>query len=221
MKVVDSDALGTVNKALGLTGRGAAVTSFEDGEVIQTLNVADLIRRGRTFAPSEGLFRCVLRTIHTGAEEISVGMQIYDPSATVVSTESAPYPSPVPAGFDAWILGASLSRSSGTGTCDGSLLLTNVGLGWGISSANLAISPNLKIPLAYWDTLEGTTATVSEKYNGISGSWHPLGLRVPRFSVSGTKILVTFECDATAASNWDCQLLVGLFPAGLGQDGVT
>ena len=79
MKRIDSDALGILTKALGLTGAGSQLTELADGVVDQALDVVPIVRRGRVIGASEGLFTAIMRNVHTDAETLTTGIGGADP----------------------------------------------------------------------------------------------------------------------------------------------
>jgi len=211
LKTVASDALGIVNRALGITGSGAPRTEFPDGILDQVLDVGPLVRRGRTQAATQGIYNAVLRTVHTDAETLSTAVAPYFPGAN----SRPPYPDPVPVQFDIWLLGASVRQISGGGTIS-ALLAVQYGaaaLGWGEDDSGVAVTLNSDISLAHWDAL----ATVSTEFailNGARGPWARFGLRLPRHPDTS----LVFRCTSSVTATFDCNLLLGVFPVALGQD---
>lgn len=212
-KKVDSQALGVVNRALGLTGRGALETEFLDGVVDQTLDVGALVRRGRAPADSSGLFYPTLRVANAGAATADATI---DPYNVTAANAVPPYPARVPDSQDVWLLGASVRQHSGTGTLNATLALQvgtrNQGFGDdNFGGLNLVSQP---IRLAFWDAI-GADATNFGILNQL-GTHQRIGLRVPR----NISVLI-FRVTTSAAATFDCQLIVGLFPVALGQDGLV
>ncbi len=208
-KIVDSDALGIVNRALGLTGAGAALTEFLDGQLAQTLDVAALIRRGRTLAGTSGMFQFVLTNVHTGATTLTTTLRPYNQATNV----TAPFPAPVPRHFDLWYFGAQAIRLSGTGTVVGELVLGNIQLGIGENDSGVAVGAG-GIIMATWDSLSGAiSGSNALLLSGIGAPFQGMRIRHPR---SATDLQWTTVSSAT--SSYRCQVIVGLFPAGLGQD---
>jgi len=213
MKLIDSDALGFLTKALGLTGRGSQVTELTDGVVDQALDVVPIIRRGRTLGKSEGLFIIRMRNDHSGAASVVATLNPYALAAGAV----APFPAPIPAQFDLWLLGASIRRTAGTGTLSAALLgiFTAEILGVSVQGASALAVGTTTHALAFWD------AVVSENIDfailaGDRGPWKKLNCRLPR-SVSTQ---LRFATTSSATSTYDLLIWVGLFPVSLGQDGI-
>ena len=213
VKKVDSQALGIVNRALGLTGAGAPETEFLDGVIDQTLDVAALIRRGRALADTSGIFAPTMRVTHGGATTDDAEIDPYDVGTTVAV---APYPATVPASQDVWLLGASVRQVSGTGTLSAtlSLIIGTRNAGFGIDNAGNLILSAQPIRLAFWDAL-GSDGTNFGILNQL-GTHQRIGIRVPR-NVSTLR----FRTTSSAVAAFDCQLILGLFPVALGQDGIV
>jgi len=213
VKKVDSQALGIVNRALGLTGAGSPETEFLDGVIDQVLDVTALIRRGRALADTSGMFFPTLRVANASATTADANI---DPYNVGVGNAVAPYPPAVPTSQDVWLLGASVRQVSGTGTLSATLSLTvgtrNQGFGDdNFGGLNLVSEP---IRLAFWDAI-GTDATNFGILNQL-GTHQRIGIRVPR-NIS----TLVFSLTTSAAATFDCQLIVGLFPVALGQDGIV
>ena len=212
MKTVDSDALGLVNRALGLTGAGAPLTEFLDGTVDQTLDVQSLVRRGRTLGRSGGIFFGLLRNIHAGAGTLTSRFEPYVGGTGAV----LPYPSPVNIGFDLWVLAAITRQLSGTGTFTGALFLdpnTTI-LGWGVDDGGAAVSAAARMPLVFWDSVVTQTDEFGIMEDGQP--WGRIGIRLPRLNRNDVGLV--FSSTASALATFDCFIVLGMFPIGLGQD---
>jgi len=212
MRRVNSDALGTVWKALGLTGQGAELTEMPDGILDQVVDVGPMIRRGRTQATTEGIYTPVLRNIHTDAESLSSSVTPYDVPGAI-----APYPSPMPQQFDVWLLGASVHLLSGAGTLSAFLTVNWVAAnqGWGIDDSAAPIGAvNIEKAVARWDAIATVTVGVGLQPDG--NPWARLGVRLPRAAATS----IIFRSKSSVTATFDCQLMIGVFPVGMGQDGL-
>lgn len=195
-------------------GRPGMQTQLEDESVTQVLSVNDLIRRGRTSAASTGWFRCIMENDHLAAGNLVSTIDPYAPGVTAV----APYPSPVPRGFDFWVLSAALRRNSGAGTLDAaafSFAPSASQLGWGIDDGGAAVTGVEDAPLALFTGLN--TDVASMPGIGISGDGSAVvkvQLRVP----PGITSLSFRSTVAGAAATLRLYLICALFPEGLGQD---
>ena len=207
-KLVDTDALGLVQRSLGLSGKGAQETEFLDGILDQTLDVGPLIRRGRTQADTGGLYTGALRNIHPGAGTLTSTMDPYD--AVVGAVE--PYPVPVPPEFDYWIIDAGVTRVTGGGSLTASLLLLSdsASQGWGIDDSGVAVAVNAVRPVAFWDSIVVQTIAFALQ-NGAS-PLQQIGVRLRR----GDRL--RFSSTANSLSTYDCVITMGLFPVAMGQD---
>lgn len=211
-KPIESDALDRLYRVLGLSG-GALTkgTLLDDGNVSQVLSINEIVRRSRTPAATTGWYRPVFENVHAAASDEQSNIDPYAPGAVAF----APYPNPVPRGFDFWILGASLRRTSGAGT------LTNANLGvrpvaaqfgWGIDEGGVQVSAPDNMVLAAWTSLN-TGSIIKYGTRGNGDPYAHINLRVPR----GTDLFFTSTA-AGAAATFRCYLIAALFPEGLGQD---
>ena len=214
MKLIDSDALEIMNKALGITGRGAQETELTDGVVDQAIDVVPIVRRGRTLAGSEGIFTATIRNSHTGAATVTSPIEPYAvPTVGIIP----PYPDPVPVQFDIWLLQASIRQVSGAGTLVATLSIRYPGQqGWGIRAGTVFVGVAQPHRLAFWDALisDGTNFGI------LAGSQQPSAFprtRIPRGGA--TELIFASVSSETAA--FDCQMTLGLFPVALGQDGLV
>lgn len=212
MKQVDSQALAIVNRALGLFGAGAPLTEFMDGSVDQVLDIGQLVRRGRTVAKSQGIFMGLLRNIHGAADSQTSSFQPYLGGTGRI----APYPQPMPPGFDIWVLSAFVRRLSGTGTFTGALFIdpNTTNLGWGVDEAGQAVSAAARMPLAFWDSLATQLDTFAITEQGQP--WFNIGQRLFRLNRDDVGLL--FSSTSSAIATYDCFIMMGVFPVGLGQD---
>lgn len=212
MKTVSSQALGLVNRALGLTGAGAALTEFLDGQLDQTLDVAPIVRRGRTQAGTGGLYYGVFENNHAVADTQVSSIAPYRTPVGAIP----PYPSPIPPDFDLWLIGAAMVRASGSGTFTGALFLGlgDVPQGWGIDEAGAAVVASTSFPLAFWDSVVGQTVTFGLTEQGEP--YVPIGLRMLRPPDQANTL--DFSSTSSAAAVFRLFVLLGLFPASLGQD---
>jgi len=213
-KKIDSDALGVVNKSLGLTGAGSSITELADGIVDQILSVNEIARRGRTQAGSEGIYIGLMQCVNTDAETTTVLVFPYNVGAGVI----APYPDPMPAQFDIWLLAASVRRQSGGGTIEAELSLQygSTQQGWGVDDSGAAIVQSDPTALAFWSSVN-TVQTAFAVLQGSNGPWWRGGIRIPR----STNAALRFSAETSLTSTWNCSLVLGVFPVALGQDGLV
>ena len=212
---VDSAALDSIALSLNLSGPAAGETWFEDGNLQQVLDVASLIRRGRTVAASEGIFNAVLRNVHTSAQTRTTAVTPYDVATGAIE----PWPTPVPSSLDIWVIQASVRQISGSGTL-GAALFANYDArtqAFGVDDSGSALVASNHQPIISWDALEtfgGFSMGVKDSTNTSVPMMRPF--RLLRGFNPGTEL--TFSSTSSAVATFDCQLLLGLFPIGMGQD---
>lgn len=197
-----------------MSGAGSTgPTRFPDDILHQVVNVADLIRRARTFAQHEGIFTAILQNVHPGAGTITTQVRPYSQGIGVI----APYPDPVPQGFDVWLLSAATRQTAGTGTFTGALILDYAAKqqGFGEDNAGAAVVGDGNQTLVFWDSVITQTTEMGLQEDGKP--WARIGIRLPRAIGAGLPGL-RFSSTASAASTFQCHLVLGLFPVGMGQD---
>ncbi len=216
MKRVDSDALEAVNRAMGLTGRGAQLTEFLDGQVNQVLDVASSVRRGRTQGTQRGLFPGLLRNIHGGATVVTTSINLYAPVLGRVGLW--PSNAELAAFFDIWLLYAQVQQLSGAGTFDGILAVNPLdsSQGIGIDQAGNQILGAPAQVLAHWDTIV-VVAGGTVDY-GIQESGEPMAKIGIRLSRTDSLQWVSTSSDI---ATFDCLLGLAVFPVGLDQDALV
>lgn len=212
---ITGDALSSVSTALGLGAGGEQVTELQDGIVDQIIDLNPMIRRGRTQAATDGLYSAQMVNVH-GAADSQVSSQ--SPYA-LLDPGFEPYPDIMPPQFDIWLMGAMLTRISGTGTVEAILAmrLGTIKMGWAINQAGDAVAAtNPEFVLALWDALinEGSTFGV---LTGTNGTYIKIGQRLPR----GVGSDLRFRSTSSAIATFNCNIILGVFPMSLGQDGQT
>ena len=209
-KRIDSDALGILTKALGLSGAGSPVTELADGVVDQTLDIVPIVRRSRTAATSEGIFIGLLQNDHSGSGTLTTSVFPYSVSVGSIP----PYPSPMPPQFDIWILSATLLRESGTSTVNCALQTITPArfLGFGVDDGGAAVTATILQVHAFWNALQG----LSTNFGTLQelGAQAKPGFRLPRDPATELR----FVSSASAAGKFNCFVTLGIFPVALGQD---
>jgi len=212
---IDSGALRYVGGSLGISGFAPQHIDLMDDSVQQTFDMGQIARRGLADISNAGLGVGVLRNIHTDAETLGSSVDVYN-----VATGAIKWPVPVSDDFDIWLLAAGLHRTSGAGTVNAGLSL-NYGLQmdvFGVDDSGAAVTGfSDVITLAWWDTL--ITAGDTFGVRGAAGAPNErIGFRIPRSTPAS---LLQFTSTSSLTVTFDCQLLLGLFPVALGQDGIT
>lgn len=211
MAFVKNPVLLPLQKLIGLAPSGKPLV-LDDENVSLTLPIVpDITRRSRTPAPSTGLFMCQMQNEHAAAGTLSVSMDPY-----VATNTGDVYPSPVAQDFDLWLLGANVAIVDGNivdlDDCSIEINAPDAARGWTITSGGGAITGALSFTqIAHWDAAQILDAT------RLKGIWRPLGLRWRRGDA------VVFISDSNLAGDFDivATMIWGLFPAGLGQDGLV
>ncbi len=216
MKRMNSEALVSANRALGLTGAGAALTELHDGEVFQIVDATVFARRGLTPSNSEGVFTGVMRNVHAGAGDLTSVFHPYDADETTAGVAISPYLAPMPPGFDLWLLTISAREVSGSGTPSGILRLDYGAAkqGFGIEDDDSALVASSGHPVIAYDalgTFGGEVVFIQEDGNP---TWRVGPLRIPR----GILARFLWSTTATALASYEVMLTLGVFPASLGQD---
>jgi len=213
-KRIESGALDTVDKALGLAGAGGApLTELDDGLVQQVLVVNELTRRSLAPGDTGGIYRAVMRNVSSGADGI---ISTWTPYAATAGLIVSPYTNPVPDTLDVWLLSASVNRISGSGSSVSGLLIQNIRQAFGVNQAGSSTVSNPRIPLALWD--DAFNADVIFQATSGQVPWKRLIFRVPRLGEASGPVQLIFATESSATSEWECNILFGLFPVALGQD---
>ena len=215
VKRIDSQALGVANKALGLTGAGAPITELADGVVDQVLSVNEIARRSRTLNQQfGGLFGAVLRNNHGGAGTLTTSV---NPFALPVGLVFPPFPTPIPDTFDLWLLTANIGVV-GAGTLTAALFINHPAPSIGFSSTNTSVQVAAAVTsqaVAFWDAVQDENVLFGVLESGQPTAF--IGMRLPRDRLTQ----LVFASTASAAQTFDMRLGLGLFPVGLGQDGIV
>ncbi len=217
MKDLDTDALVVVQRQLGYPGVGSPHTVFKDGELVQTFDTTGAIRRSRSDIAGGGTFFAIMRNDHAGADEETSTIDPLLPGALATET----FPAQVDTSrFDLWILGCSFNRFSGTGTNPNAFLEIDMSVtdrlrAFGVDDMGASAGFGGTLTLAFINDLQ-VVGSVARCINTLSGqTWFPIGLRMP---AQGSILRFhSIEADA-AATVYDCIILLGLFPVGMGQD---
>ena len=222
-KVVKGDALGVVNKSLGLAGTGAPITEFNDGQLDQVIDVAPLIRRGRTIAGSTGIFRMVFENAHAGSGSLNSGWIPYE-TGTVGAIP--PFPSDIKRGDEVWLLWAGCRQTAGSGAVaiEAAIFFGAVQQGFGIDDAGAAVVSVTAPIIARWNDVDAVSGQLLLRDATTGLFVQKLGIRVPPkgdIAVAGGEMTVTFDTTTDGVGTYELMLYVGVFPVGLGQDGVV
>jgi len=214
MKKIASDALITINRLLGIGGgSGQGETLLDDGNLAQTLPIIDALRRARAGGVGDGWFYGVLQNVHAGAGILTSSVDPYDPAELIPLVSS--YPDPVPRDLDIHLIAVGANRTSGTGALDGGVLFVNftAGLqGWGADDGGSLVTVVASAGLVLFTGLNTTVSTFVPAVTGDGSIFQSLNIRIPR------GMTLNFRTDAAAAATYRLAIVLGLFPASLGQD---
>lgn len=210
MYQLDSQALQELNRILGSAG-GSGLTEIDDRVVNLVLDILPVVRRSRTVSGSGGIFTARLANVHAAADAQT---QTVDPYG-LTGTAQAGFPRPVPDGFDVWLLGL-----TGTATVD-ALISTTVPA-WcflqypSTATAIGTVGAVSRVVKAFngQTTFSGGARILHDSVGGVNAAFGPpRPIRLPR----GT--LIGWNSTSLLAGTLQLNVVLGLFPAGLGQDG--
>jgi len=208
-QLVDSQALQRVSKTLQLSTPGAQETLFIDERLEQVIDVAPMVRRGLTLAGSEGIYTANIRNTHSGSQGNVT--TIVDPW-NLGGLARPPFPPVIPDNLDLWITGFNAEVVSGNGFFSSGrfdLFVPTTHQAFGTVTTN--------ITLVGWsdeESLQNNAFLVP--FDGESiGVWTFVRIRVPRLA---TFRFHTFNNGANAPV-YQLDMLLGLFPSSMGQDG--
>ena len=206
---IDSQALEEARRILGLGGSGsgaaAGVTEYDDGLLQQVFDTVPVIRRGRTIAGSEGIFAAAFANVHVGGTETSIDTTT-EPFNEAAA--AAGFPSPIPRGLDLWLLKSFFTISTAGVFNDGMLRVTY--------PAAIAGFGLLAVDLPY--------AIYNAEVSAVGVIWGGSSLQGTDLVVQGRPLRLhrqnrlELSTRAQSAVTVTCNLLLGLFPASLGQD---
>jgi len=217
MALIKSGMLKRIQGLIGTPGSSLGPVNLEDESVTQVLPVIpEIARRGLAPGTIGGWGTGLMENVHSGADFESSSI---DPYLAGVAAVGA-YPAEVPLEFDVWLLGVSAQQTSGTPGLDGAFLLLNPVASqqmWGVDDGGLQVVGDPPLMLARWDAIDSTVTTTGDILIAESGEVYlPINIRIPR---SGC--LIAFHTESAGAAEYQATLLMGLFPAALGQDVVT
>lgn len=216
MAIVNNALLKTIQALIGIAP-AASPTVLDDDSISMVLPVLpDVARRGLSVGAG-GQFQAIMENVHSAADAESSVIDPYNADDTAVP----PFPAVVSRDFDIWLIRASMVRTSGAGTLVGGVLKFQApldqspSLGIGIDDAGAPVTNNTQQAFCHWDLLvSGITAVNAFGINAKSGqAEYILIARLP----FGSKLHFHTEA-GTASATFRLTMVLGLFPAGLGQD---
>jgi len=214
MSVIKNPILLPLQSIIGITPTPKPVV-VDDENVSLVLPIGDIIRRARANGPTGGWFEGVLENVHSGADDESSSIDPYNAGADAVP----PYPRTVDPAFDIWLLGVSgQEQAAGNGLTMAIMGVNppNHSQGWGRDDAGDPVVASPTIRIARFDGLDTATGITGPPMITEQGLvYQPVNMRLPRGCT------ITFESTSAGISVFRAIFLMGLFPAGLGQDVVA
>ena len=230
-RTMNSQALALMDRILGLSGSSAGeqYTTLDDGNVQQVIDISAIARRSLTPAGSLGLYSIRLRNFHS-----SSALKIDNPcdpynfaNELTISYDTNAWPVPVPRGFDVWLIGASAWSDS---TSKLAMMQLNLTLPSGSMAINQTSTDNSLAQvgndiavqqLVRWSTVLGYDVgkVVSDMFTWLDAAGNSYQSFNTRLVQGTTLNFISIASSTTVKAT--CELLVGIFPEGLGQDIAT
>lgn len=216
MSRITNSLLKIVQDLIGGSG-GSGITTLDDESVAQVLPIVpEIARRSLTIGNVGGIFTAVLENVHSGADFEQSSVTVYSPTA---AARIPPYPRVVGKNFDIWLLGCSLVRSVGTGGLTAGRCGWNPSVetqGLGIDDAGASVIATPIIGLAMFTSINADLSGVEGLGVTDQGlAYQPINLRLSK------RATLVFSSEAAAAAEFQLICVMGLFPAGMGQDVVA
>lgn len=211
MSFVKNPILLPLQKLVGISPTPQPVV-LDDTNISLTMPlVPDITRRSRASGPTGGWFEGVLENVHSAADDERSSITPYTAGVDAV----APYPTSVGDEFDLWLIGVAGQQSVQAPRLTIATLSMGIpthaqGFGRDDAGAPLIVSPAIQV--ARFDSVVASSANNDAMVTEAGNTYIPLNLRIPR----GSRL--TFDSTASAAATFQILMIIGLFPAGLGQD---
>ncbi len=211
MGLIGTRLLQGVQRLVGAAST-SGITVLEDDSVVQVLPVLPDIGRRSLAGVETGWFTATLSNVHSAADDENNTINPYVVDRALIPTTSS-YPTPVPSEFDLWLCGVTLV-ATGDGALAGSHLAidpVNQQQGWGRADDGTFVAGAGAIPIVRWDSINSATV-LDVGVMGNGDTYWKGALRIPR------RANLNFRSTSGAANTFNCIMVLGLFPAGLGQD---
>jgi len=221
MGLIDGLQLSTAQRIMGQTqNQLTGVTHLDADHVQYTVPLApELLRRSLSASTSTGLFLGIMENVHSGADDEACTFDPYIPDVFGAGVAQNGYPSPVPAGFDFWVINATLLRTSGAGSVTAVLRQRSdlgFAVGWGIDDVQAPVVGSTSAPvMCHWTG-----------FDAVAAGTEPVGLEtgtgkayaIPLMTRIRRGMLLVLSTTSSAAVEVQAIITCGLFPEGLGQD---
>lgn len=213
MKEFDSPGLRELHRVLEMSKGPPQFVDYQDELVQQAVGLNPFLRRALAPGIGGGIFTASMLNTHVGSDTIVTDVNPHTPGTTFVGDE---YPDPVPDNLDVWLLAAHSINVTAPGDFGGgslSLLTDALGMGWR-NEAN-AIAVNSLVEIYTQELAVGNAVMLTG-----GGSDDFTQLDIHRRITPNTLIRFETVKSGVGAGSYKCFLWLGLFPAGMGQDGV-
>lgn len=210
MVEVDSTALHQVARCLQIAGIGGLGNAhFQSEQLQQVIDVGPLVRRGLTLAGSDGMYVAVFQNDHTEAGVITEEIDPYAVAGT------AGWPNPVPDNLEVWVLAlqAKTVTAGDAGVFGGAQFDGQ----WPDTRIAFGVAGARAVPMFMSDVEVAILTSVNLAEVGTGLLTKTIGWRIPR----GVTLRWTSESTGVGTPEYRCAVLLGLFPIGLGQDGIV
>jgi len=222
MRPVNSQVLQDIARILQLTGSssGSQQTEFEDGILQQVIDVAGMVRRGGTLADTQGIFTARIVNDHLGSDTIDAQVNPYEGTdlAGALAFIDSTWPSPIPRGFDIWILNAwAITNAANLSAGTLGILYDVNAMAWRTDDTTGIAQQHM---LAIWNNTmnSGGDLYLSNAIDGALPAFVTQPTRLRRSAEPRVRFR-TVKSDAGAGAA-TLHLTLGLFPSGLGQDAI-
>lgn len=226
MRKLESGALSGLSKVLGIGGGLAgAETMFDDESLQQVLDVAPYLRRSLSNLGTQGIFLQMISNTHDAAGASTVTGTI-TPYKNPGGVAAGPWPKEVPETQDVWLLGVRAETLSGPANFTAGRLTLQfpAGSGYNVAlvPASTGVTGSAAVATAGGLTIRGYTQEVAlgalgTELAGPDGEnigQLVIPFRIPR----NAQLIWSTVTTALGASVYQCRMILGLFPAGYGQD---
>ncbi len=213
MKEFDSAGLRELHRVLQMSKGPPQFVDYQDELVQQSVGLNPFLRRALSPGIGGGIFTATILNTHVGSDTITTTV---DPNAPGTTFVGDAYPDPVPETLDCWLLAAHAEAVTGTGDFGGGFLamLTDaLGMGWRNEANAIAV-----ISLVEIYTLELVVGNRTMLTGGGSDDFTQLD--VHRRITRNTDVRFETVKTGAGAATYKAHLWFGLFPAGMGQDGI-